>query len=71
MTRGNRVNIRGYSVLDNDLVRLESPWDHYHMRYELNVDGSASVVTDSSYPHDLFMVKSLERPDTYQKIPML
>jgi len=61
----------GVSVLDEVPVMLESPWDHYHKRYELNVDGFASIVTDRSYPHDLFIVRCLKGPDTDQKIGIL
>jgi hypothetical protein len=61
----------GVSVLDNDLVRLESPWVRYHKRYEMNVDGPTSVVTDRLYPHNLFMVKCLEGHEADRKIRML
>jgi hypothetical protein len=59
------------SVLDDEPIRSERPWDYFREGYELNLGGFFSIVSDQALPHDIFILKCLEGLDTAKKARML
>jgi hypothetical protein len=51
-------------------IRSESPWEHYIVRYQLNLDDHIYIVS-GKISLDTFMMKCLKGPDAEKKMAML